>query len=184
MNEQVSAWLVLSRRASSHSELVAGLLQSAQANAHLARLVRMNAPSTLCSYLRMWLQWETFAEATCPFEPPEFLLLDFFSLHARGRLCSAQGWIKALRFVANKLVLEILRQILYTPAVSAYALATETVPRRESAPLPLSFVIWLEVQVLDVLASAAHRLRCGALLTCVFASSRWSDALWSSPSQI
>ena len=186
MNEQVSAWLVLSRRASSHSKLVAGLLLSTQANAHLARLVRMNAPSTLCSYLRMWVQWEKFAEAnsTCPFEPPEFLLLDFFSLHARGRLCSAQGWIKALRFVANKLVLEVLRQLLFTPAVSAYALATETVPRRESAPLPLSFVIWLEGQVLDVLASAAHRLRCGAILACVFASLRWSDALWSSPSEI
>ena len=182
-DDQVENWLRLSRKAATHSHLVAGLLRSSSADARLARLVRANAPSTLSAYLRMWSHWEKFTEAlgASPFLHPDHVLLDFLALRAKGRLSTAQGWVKSL---AKKLELLELKASSSTSLVTAYTISPETVARRESAPLPLSFVIWLETQVLDNSASAAHRLRCGSLLVCVFASLRWSDALWSSPFEI
>ena len=109
-------------------------------------------------------------------------MCDFLITHCKGQLGSAVGWLKALRFVSFRLEVPSLKSVLQSEAVRAFGKSVNIVQRRETAPFPLSFVIWLERQVLDASQTAAQRIRCGFLLVCVFASLRWSDAQWSPPS--
>ena len=55
---------------------------------------------------------------------------------------------------------------------------------RESLPLSLSFVVWLEQSVLDPSTSPAQVLRLGFVLVCVWASLRWGDSLWVPPALV
>ena len=55
---------------------------------------------------------------------------------------------------------------------------------KEAAPLPLSFVVFLETQILRDQGTAADRLLMGCLLVLVWSSLRWSDATWVSPSSL
>ena len=175
-HEQISKWLDLATQAARHSTLVAGLLTSVNSSTLLARLVEANAPSTLAQYLSKWNQWS--------FEPSVASLADFLVVHSRGKLGSAISWVKALRFVANRLELKILQESLRSEIVRAFCKNVNAVERRETAPLPLSFLVWLERQVLNTTLSSGHRLRCGMVLVCIWASLRWSDAQWSPPSHL
>ena len=185
-HEQISKWLELAMQAARHSTLVEGLLTSVNSSTLIARLVEANAPSTLAQYLSKWTQWSSFSTCTggsC-FEPSVALLADFLVVHSRGKLGSAISWVKALRFVANRLELKILQESLRSEIVRAFCKNVNAVERRETAPLPLSFLVWLERQVLNTSLSAGHRLRCGMVLVCIWASLRWSDAQWSPPSHL
>eukprot|EP00435_Cladocopium_sp_Y103_P033967 s465_g8.t1 len=51
----------------------------------------------------------------------------------------------------------------------------------EAAPLPLSFVVWLESCILKQMGSVADRLVMGGILVLIWGSLRWSDAQWVSP---
>ena len=185
-HEQISKWLELAMQAARHSTLVAGLLTSVNSSTLIARLVEANAPSTLAQYLSKWAQWSSFSTCTggsC-YEPSVASLADFLVVHSRGKLGSAISWVKALRFVANRLELKILQESLRSEIVRAFCKNVNAVERRETAPLPLSFLVWLERQVLTTSHSAGHRLRCGMVLVCIWASLRWSDAQWSPPSHL
>ena len=185
-HEQISKWLDLATQAARHSALVAGLLTSVNSSTLLARLVEANAPSTLAQYLSKWIQWSSFSSCTggSSFEPSVASLADFLVVHSRGKLGSAISWVKALRFVANRLELKILQESLRSEIVRAFCKNVNAVERRETAPLPLSFLVWLERQVLNTSLSSGHRLRCGMVLVCIWASLRWSDAQWSPPSHL
>ena len=185
-HEQISKWLELAMQAARHSTLVAGLLTSVNSSTLIARLVEANAPSTLAQYLSKWAQWSSFSTCTggSSFEPSVASLADFLVVHSRGKLGSAISWVKALRFVANRLELKILQESLRSEIVRAFCKNVNAVERRETAPLPLSFLIWLERQVLNTSLSSGHRLRCGMVLVCIWASLRWSDAQWSPPSHL
>ena len=148
------------------------------------RLVQANAPSTLSNYLGRWKQWQSFCDVQSvdSWSPSVSFMCDFLITHCKGQLGSAVGWLKALRFVSFRLEVPTLKSVLQSEAVRAFGKSVNIVQRRETAPFPLSFVIWLERQVLDASQTAAQRIRCGFLLVCVFASLRWSDAQWSPPS--
>ena len=185
-NEQISKWLELAIKAARHSALIAGLLTSVNSSTLIARLVEANAPSTLSQYLSKWNQWSSFSScsgSSC-YEPSVAVPADFLIVHSKGKLGSAISWVKALRFVANRLELKILQESLRSEIVRAFCKNVNAVERRETAPLPLSFVVWLERQVLTTSLSAGHRLRCGMVLVCIWASLRWSDAQWSPPSYL
>ena len=185
-NSQLDRWLGIARSARKDSDVVSELLRQPGGETHVVRLVVSYAPATLSAYFNCWDQWVSFCAVVSesPFSPSLRVLLDFLQVHARGTSQSAVGWIKGLRFVARRLEVLSLASALATSAVSSYARAAVATQRRETAPLPLSFVIWLEIQILDVNLSPARRLQCGAFLTCILASLRWSDALWSSPAKV
>ena len=148
-HEQVSKWLDLAMKAARHSTLVSGLMTSVNSSILIARLVEANAPSTLSQYLSKWTQWSSFsscAGGSC-YEPSVALLADFLIVHSKGKLGSAISWVKALRFVANRLELKILQESLRSEIVRAFCKNVNAVERRETAPLPLSFLVWLERQV-------------------------------------
>ena len=185
-NVQIQRWIHIALGAQLYSIFIQDLLKSPLAHEHIARMVAMNAPSTLASYFAAWNHWQKFCEvqAVIAFEPAVEFLADFLHLHTKGRLGSALSMVKALRFVASRLVLSALRETLASPLVMAYTRTTTITERRETAPLPLSFVIWLENQVLADVTSPRQILWCGMLLVCIFASLRWSDALWSAPQRL
>ena len=185
-NAQIQLWLSIAAGAAAHSDVITSLLQSPNANMLLARLVQPYAPSTLAAYFGKWKQWAEFCEiqSFSAFEPTVVVAADFLALHCRGKLGSAIGWIKALRFMAKNLELPTLRACLQSEVVRSFGKSVNVVERRETAPLPLSFVLWLERQVVEVAGSTLHRLQCGMLLVLVFASLRWSDGQWSPPSHI
>ncbi|CAE7256654.1 unnamed protein product [Symbiodinium microadriaticum] len=134
-HEQISKWLELAMQAARHSTLVAGLLTSVNSSTLIARLVEANAPSTLAQYLSKWAQWSSFSTCTggsC-YEPSVASLADFLVVHSRGKLGSAISWVKALRFVANRLELKILQESLRSEIVRAFCKNVNAVERRETA---------------------------------------------------
>eukprot|EP00439_Symbiodinium_sp_Y106_P003868 s9793_g1.t1 len=165
-NAQIQLWLSIAAGAAAHSEVITSLLQSPNANMLLARLVQPYAPSTLAAMkpftfvTRLNCEIQSF----CAFEPTVVVAADFLALHCRGKLGSAIGWIKALRFMAKNLELPTLCACLQSEVVRSFGKSVNVVERRETAPLPLSFVLWLERQVVDVAGSTLHRLQCGMLL--------------------
>ncbi|CAE7272780.1 unnamed protein product [Symbiodinium sp. CCMP2592] len=183
-NEQLKVWLALAATAAAASAMVSELLQSPNSSVLLVRLVQGNAPSTLTNYFGRWKHWVEFCQVQSADEwaPKVAFLCDFLITHCKGLLGSAIAWLKAFRFVTTRLEVESFKLALQSEAVRAFGKSVNVVQRRETAPFPLSFVIWLERQVLDATQLAAHRIRCGFLLVCVFASLRWSDAQWSPPS--
>ena len=184
-NEQMRAWLAVAVTAAAASPMVTSLLESAHATPLLLRLVQANAPSTLSNYLGRWKQWQSFCDVQSvdSWSPSVSFMCDFLITHCKGQLGSAVGWLKALPlclFPPGGSVFEVGTTV--RGCFRAFGKSVNIVQRRETAPFPLSFVIWLERQVLDASQTAAQRIRCGFLLVCVFASLRWSDAQWSPPS--
>ena len=80
--------------------------------------------------------------------------------------------------------LPCLQARLQLSIVRAFATATAPSERRESLPLPLSFVIWLERRVADPSAPPSEALFLGFLLIAVWASLRWGDLLWIPPDRL
>ena len=74
-----------------------------------------------------------------------------------------------------------LKTALDAPIIRAYAIPSELSIRKEAAPLPLSFIVYLETNIVKEIGTAADWLLMGALLVLVWASLRWSDALGVSP---
>ena len=183
---QVTEWVRLARLAAAHSSALPEVLKSTKADVHLAKMVDSYAPSTLAAYLSKWRHWVRFASAceANPYNPSIALLLDFLATHSRGQLRTATTWIKSLRFISRKAHLDALRLSLRSELVSAYGRSGSIVERRESAPLPLSFVIFLERRTLDTSLSAQQRIIAGSFLLCIFASLRFSDALWCPPGRL
>ena len=155
---QVTEWVRLARLAASHSSTLPEVLKSTQADVHLAKMVDSYAPSTLAAYLSKWRHWVRFASAceANPYNPSIALLLDFLATHSRGQLRTATTWIKSLRFISRKAHLDALRLSLHSELVSAYGRSGSIVERRESAPLPLSFVLFLERRTLDTSLSSRN----------------------------
>ena len=75
-------------------------------------------------------------------------------------------------------------EILSSQFVKAYNHPQDPQPRKEAAPLPLSFVVWMERMVLDTNKDVKLRFLCGSFLVCVWSSLRFSDLQWCEPSNI
>ena len=89
-----------------------------------------------------------------------------------------------LSWMARVAGLPCLQARLQLSIVRAFATATAPTERRESLPLPLSFVIWLERRVADPSAPPSEALFLGFLLIAVWASLRWGDRLWIPPDRL
>jgi hypothetical protein len=153
---------------------------------HRLRVISKFAPSTLQSYFRIWKRWNEFARqlAVCPFQPDSAFLADFLAEHAHGPLLVATAYHKGLTWMARHAQLSELFQALQTAVCKAYLQSSVIRERRESAPLPLSFVVFLEKMVLSRTTSAGDILQLGALLFLIWSSLRWSDALWVDPNSL
>ena len=154
---------------------------SATRDPNLRHPVLRFAPSTLQRYLADWISWHTFCLAVSadPSNPPPGTLPDWLSVRA-----SKQGPSRALCWMARVAGLPCLQARLQLSIVRAFATATAPSERRESLPLPLSFVIWLERRVADPSAPPSEALFLGFLLIAVWASLRWGDLLWIPPDRL
>ena len=108
-----------------------------------------------------------------PFVPVSAVVADFLHAHSKGSLGSAVHWWKGLRWVSL--------DCIHAPMVKAYTKTINTVVRRESTPLLLSFVVAMERCIIAREVSPAGILQRGALLVCIWASLRWADAQWVKP---
>ena len=186
-SQHVSAWLSIVEAAGRHSELFNVTAFSENQDLHRAKVVAKYAPSTLSAYFGNWQRWLEFCECQgcCPFQPETSQVADFLQVSSRrSSLGVATAQSRALTWTAKHLGLSGLRQCLEAPLVKAYMVPSEITLRKEAAPLPLSFVIFLETRILKELGTAADRLLMGCVLTLVWASLRWSDALWVTPSSL
>ena len=180
-SQHLISWLTLLETAGSHSSLFRDTSTSDLATEHRTRVVERFAPSTMSAYLRMWEQWKSFCEAQSlsPWVPSSIQLADFFHVHSRSTLSSsALGHYKALVWVAK------YARLLGHSMVKSYSIATNPGVRREAMPLPLSFISWLEAEVIHEKGTALDTLLMGCILVLVWSSLRWSDAQWVSPSDL
>ena len=180
-------WLQLLKQAGSNSELIKSTQDSPNQEAHLIKIVAKFAPSTLAAYLKGWSQWVEFCHChqVCPYSPPTVFLADFLQVSSkRSSLGVATAQSRALTWVSKYAGFPALLGALQAPITRAYTIPSEISVRKEAAPLPLSFVVYLESCILKELGTAADRLLMGSLLVLIWSSLRWSDALWVTPSAL
>lgn len=185
--QHLRQWLLILDSASSASSLFVSTLHSEFAESHRIKAVEHYAPSTLAAYIRMWHQWDAFAAChnQSPYSPPVSLLGDFLHVHSRTSSQGlASGYIRSLAWVAKRAGFPALSEALQEPVARAYAVASHPRPRCEAAPLPLSFIIWLESCILSSIGTPADRLIMGGILVLVWGSLRWSDSQWVSPADL
>ena len=180
-------WLQLLKQAGSNSELIKSTQDSPNQEAHLIKVVAKFAPSTLAAYFKGWSQWVEFCHChqVCPYSPPTVFLADFLQVSSkRSSLGVATAQSRALTWVSKYAGFPALLGALQAPITRAYTIPSEISVRKEAAPLPLSFVVYLESCILKELGTAADRLVMGSLLVLIWSSLRWSDALWVTPSAL
>ena len=186
-SQHMVAWLKLLDAASGFSHLVKDTVESNHREEHRLRVIERFAPSTLAAYFRMWDQWISFCEvqAIPPFCPMPVQLADFLQVHSRKSSASAAlGHYKALTWVSKYAVLPQLSQALQHALVRSYSLSTTPTLRREAAPLPLAFVLWLENEIVHERGSPLDCLLMGGVLVLVWSSLRWSDAQCIAPNDL
>ena len=178
-------WVAILSALASASALFVDCQASSNPEAHMTRSIAKFAPSTLERYLDQWSSWSRHCELAGfhPSSPPPGFLPDWIASRA-----SAQGLatapLKALAWMCKTAGLPALRDALSSPLCRAFAVASAPSEHRESLPLSLSFVVWLEQSVLDPGTSPAQVLRLGFVLVCVWASLRWGDSIWVPPARL
>ena len=179
-------WLDLLQQMGFASGLVQSTAMSQHVEDHRLRVISKFAPTTLQSYFRIWTRWHDFARQlnVCPFQPDASVLADFLAEHAHGPLGVATAYHKGLTWMSRHAQLAELFQVLQQAVCKAYLHSATIREKRESAPLPLSFVVYLERMVLGKTTSAGDILQLGSLLFLIWSSLRWSDALWVDPQTI
>ena len=174
-------WLDFVKGMGSRSELFVEASPSADLSFHVQRVAAKFAPSTLQRYFDSWLNWVSFCRLSGadPLSPPPGLLPDWLrSQSSKNGLSTMQ--LKSLAWFCKTAGLPTLRHAVQSPVCQAFAVPSVAVERRESLPLSLSFVVWLESLILDPSCQAAEVLRLGYLLVCVWASLRWGDIMGAS----
>ena len=179
-------WLALLTEMGTASGLVRATAQSKHVEDHRSRVIAKFAPSTLQSYFRIWRRWHDFASnlGASPFNPATVLLADFLAEHAHGPLQVATAYFKGLSWMSRQAQLPDLFQALQSMVCKAYLQSSTISEKRESAPLPLSFVLYLEKTVLAKTTTPGDVLQLGSLLFMIWSSLRWSDTLWIRPDSI
>ena len=149
LNQQ---WLELLQEMGLASGLVQSTAMSNHVDDHRLRVISKFAPTTLQSYFRIWKRWHDFARqlAVCPFQPDAAFLADFLAEHAHGPLGVATAYHKGLTWMARHAQLTELFQALQQSVCKAYLHSAVIREKRESAPLPLSFVVFLEKMMLSI----------------------------------
>eukprot|EP00435_Cladocopium_sp_Y103_P074318 s85_g48.t1 len=150
--QHLKSWLNLLHTAGRHSDLYTATEDSELASEHRVKAISKYAPSTMSSYLRMWQQWQAFAQChgASPYCPHAMLVADFLHVHSKA---SNQGlainYLKALSWVSKHAGFPDLLAILQLPLTKAYGVASNPSPRREVVRLPM-----------DISKLPDHRCRC------------------------
>ena len=178
-------WLAYVEALGSSSTLLSEASESHQPQQHLLRVIQKFAPSTLTRYFTEWQLWLDFARSQneSPSDPSPGTLPDYLSSRASPQgLCT--GPYRALSWFSRLAGLPALSAHLQSSLAKSFLTATAPAERRESLPLPLSFVVWLERLVCLPATPPAEVLFCGTVLVCIWSSLRWGDALWVPPSRL
>ena len=169
------------------SSVLAQLAQSQHGKAIRERLLSKVSDTTASRYLRsVQLFFVAYEELGGQLEDiNEGLFLDAFFALSRssedGPLSNSQNVLKALRWYKKLLGLCTLPD-LYGPAFSLMSASAEQ-EKKESIPLPLAFVAFLESILLSDTASLEDQVWAGCFLTAISASLRFADCQhvrWSS----
>ena len=182
----IQQWFEILAQMDEASGLFATTQQSAHCDDHRRRVIEKFAPTTLQSYFRIWTRWFDFAVQlnASPFNPAPVFLADFLAEHAHGPLGVATAYYKGLSWMARQAQLPAVFDALQSSVCKAYLHSSVICEKRESAPLPLSFVVYLEKLVISKTTPASEILQLGSLLFLIWSSLRWSDALWIAPDTI
>ena len=159
------------------SGLMSEALKSANPNLHLLRVLKKYAPSTLTRYFAEWDLWCSHCRALscCPASPPSGVLPDWLSARMSSQGL-ATGPVRALTWFSRVAALENLSLTLQSALVKSFLAASSPSERRESLPLPLSFVVWLERLVCLPSTPPAEVHFAGTVLVCTWSALRWGDA--------
>ena len=186
-DQHLRQWLQLLEDARDHSHLFMATSNSEHSESHRLKAAAHFAPSTLSSYLRMWGQQAEFASChgCSPFIPATTLLEDFLDVQSKSSAQGvASGYIRALTWASKYAGCQALGDTVEMPLIRSYAIPSSPSVRREAAPLPLSFIIWLESCILSASMSEGDRLVMGGMLLLIWGSLRWSDGQWISPTSL
>ena len=178
-------WLSFLSALNTDSDLFTEASQSSNPQALMLRVVQRFTPSTLERYFAEWRLWTGYCSESQlnPACPPPGALPDW--LHSRASHQGlAMGPVRALTWFGKQAGLPHLLAAVHSPMAKSFMSPTNPSERRESLPLPLSFVVWLERLVLNPATTPADVLFYGAVLTCTWASLRWADALWLPPARL
>ena len=114
------------------------------AQAHQLRVISTVALSTLQSIFRIWQRWLDLVSTldACPSLPTTFLRENWLAEHAPAPLQGATAYFKDLSWMANHAPLPDLMAGWQSSACKAYWLYSPITVNRESAPWPLSMVLF------------------------------------------
>ena len=143
-------WLSFLSALNIDSDLFTEASQSSNPQALMLRVVQRFAPSTLERYFAEWRLWTGYCSESQlrPACPPPGALPDW--LHSRASHQGlAMGPIRALAWFGKQSGLPHLLAAVHSPMAKSFMSPTNPSERRESLPLPLSFVVWLERLVLN-----------------------------------
>ncbi|CAE7361522.1 unnamed protein product, partial [Symbiodinium sp. CCMP2456] len=188
MNEKNAAlFSALCHSHASVSSVLSQLAQSQHGKAIRERLLSKVSDTTAARYLRsVQLFFVAYEELGGQLEEINTgLFLDAFFALSRssedGPLSNSQNVLKALRWYKKLLGLGTLPD-LYGPAFSLLSASSEQ-EKKESIPLPLTFVAFLEGILLNDKAPLEDQVWAGCFLTAISASLRFADCQhvrWSS----
>ena len=178
-------WLVYLQSLGTQSGLMSEALHSANSNLHLVRVLKKYAPSTLTRYFAEWDLWCSHCRtlSCCPASPPSGVLPDWLSARVSSQGL-ATGPVRALTWFSRVAALENLSVTLQSALVKSFLVASSPSERRESMPLPLSFVVWLERLVCLPTTPPAEVHFAGTVPVCTWSALRWGDATWVPPSRL
>ena len=176
-------WVALAETLRADSEVLQSLPHLS--GDQLVFLFMDRAASTLQRHISAWRQWSFFARASTYSvgSPSAEQVLDFLGALAVGAVCDrgsrrrggAKEKVRSLKFLAFKLGLGCLRDILSGPVVDAWLAADkwEKRPPREALPLPLTAVAQLEMAISS--CAEGDVMIIGCILMMVWGGLRWSD---------
>ena len=159
------------------SSLVTSLRPSANFREHILQAVVKYSHLPIRRYLQAWRKRADFC---CIHEidaahPEVSLLADFVRSRVTKPTASALSTIKALCWVSLHAGLQEFNALLFEPVAASYTEACPPKLRRESCPLPMSLVAYLERQILRADVCLVDKLAIGAILLMIWSSLRFAD---------
>ena len=173
-------WKDLALSIASASTNITEILASPMSDTLLEHLLRRVSDTTALRYIATCTKViDSIIALSLPLaDPTQVQLLDaVFAMQRSFRGdpgVHSENVLKALRWLVKAALLENWPD-LYDGLFATTSWRTLS-PKKESVPLPLAFLLWLETCILFDSWPARKTLLAGAVLLCVYASLRFSDA--------
>ena len=150
---------------------------------HAGRLLDKFAASTVLKYCSTALHFFKLLsslgylmETITVVQMAAILLTSSLSRSSDPGASGGRALIKALRWLSNITMVDVLQTIMYHQVINAFVVAKHTRDQQETAPFSLWVIMQFERRILQRNTPAWEIAFLGAVLTCVYGGLRFADA--------